>query len=309
MQAGPERLQKLLAQLGLGSRREIEDWIRAGRLSVNGQIASLGVRAAPGDDIRLDGRPVRQRTPRELSVFLCNRSPGEDLLDRAAEEPGEHTQGSLSDAAGRKREPRPSMAARLPSRAGKRFLAVSPMPRIDGGLELLTADGNAALELQRAVRRYDMHFSVRIKGVLGPDQLRGVESGQLDRPARLDVLSIESDAPEDLEERAANQWYRLSVRGASGKDVRQLFERQGVIVSRVLRTAFGPLQLDRSLARGQHRALTAAELAALGQQLAAPATRREDSTAKRPSLKHAARRNSCPSRRGSPGRVRRGKGR
>jgi 23S rRNA pseudouridine2605 synthase len=117
-----------------------------------------------------------------------------------------------------------------------------------------------------------------------------VESGQLDRAAVLQVVSVESEIAEDVESRAANQWYRITARGASGKDIRQLFERQGAIVSRILRTAFGPLQLDRSIARGQHRALTTNEMTALG--IAA---------ATRVPVKPAGRRSTGPLRRGLPG--------
>ncbi len=292
-----ERLQKYLAQLGLGSRREIETWIAAGRLVVNGQVATLGVRVTPADEIKLDGRAVRQRAPRDVVVFLCNRSPGEDLRE-AAESAGVEPDAESGEEFADREESRPSMVSRLPRRAGRRFLAVSPMPRVDGGLELLTSDGDTALKLQRGVRAHEMQFSVRIKGALGPDQLRGVESGQLDRPGRLEVLSVEGDVPDEVEGRAANQWYRITARGASGKDIRQLFERQGVIVSRILRTAFGPVLLDRSLPRGQHRELTTAELTALG---VAPAPRE--------AAKPVARRNSGPSRRGSPGPKGRRKGR
>jgi 23S rRNA pseudouridine2605 synthase len=297
-----ERLQKVLAQLGLGSRREIEDWIRLGRLRVNGQPASLGVRVATGDEILLDGRPVRQRPAKQQhQVFMCHRSPGEDLRDP--------TGNSLSDADAAlsvssvgaeatnedRDEPRRSMAARLPRRAGRRFLTVSPMPRVDGGLELLTADGELALRLQRSVRSHEVAFSARVKGLLGPDQIRGIESGQLDKPTPVTVLALETDEVADPEDRAANTWYRIRTRGASGKDVRQLFERQGVVVSRILRTSFGPLELDRSLARGQFRALETAELEALG-LVAPPVAERPRPRTRAP--KRAARRSSDRSRRG-----------
>ena len=75
-----ERLQKVLSQLGLGSRREAEGWIRAGRVTVNGKAAVLGMRVAADDQLKLDGRLVRRRVTRDVPVFLCHRSPGEPLL-------------------------------------------------------------------------------------------------------------------------------------------------------------------------------------------------------------------------------------
>ena len=232
-----ERLQKLLAHAGLASRREVEDWIRAGRLSVNGVAATLGTRAAPGDDVRLDGRPVRVRAARAAAhVFLCHRSPGEALADAIA---------------------------RLPRRAGKRFIAVSPMPRVDGGLEIVTSDGALALRLQRGVHALVSEFSVRVRGELAEAQRAAVLRGELDSGVALEVQRLEAAGGE-----GTNRWYALAVRGASGKEVRQLLERQGALVSRVLRTGLGPVALGRVLGRGQSRELAAEEVAAL---LAAPA--------------------------------------
>ena len=122
--AAPERLQKVLAQAGLASRREAEAWIRAGRLTINGVAATLGVRVTPGDELRLDGRPVHVRARADVRAFLCHRSPGEPL--------GEPI-GAASPAAGE----RTAMLGRLPRRLGRRFIPVSPMPRPDGGLELV----------------------------------------------------------------------------------------------------------------------------------------------------------------------------
>jgi len=228
-----ERLQKVLAQLGLASRREVEAWIRAGRLTINGTKATLGVRVRPVDQVRLDGRVVRRHTAPELRVFLCHRSPGQ-ALGRPDDEAGDG-----------------GIMSRLPGRAGRRFVAVSPMPRIDGGLELVTSDGELAMRLQRAAHQVRSEFSVRVRGELTGVQRENILTGMLDRGSALAVESCEAAGGE-----GANRWYALVARGGSGKDVRQLFERQAALVSRVLRTRFGPLALDRTLARGQFRELT-----------------------------------------------------
>jgi 23S rRNA pseudouridine2605 synthase len=235
-----ERLQKYLAQRGLGSRRAIEEWIRAGRLSVNGRIAELGVKVSQHDDIRLDGRPIRTRAAAASQVFIFNRSAGDPLREADGD--------------------RTPLIDRLPKSAGRRFIAVSPMPGIDGGLELVTSDGALAAKLQRAIHRRSSEFTVRVKGLLGPDQLAGVESGKLDRPTPIAVESVKSSEA-DLE--GSNRWYSIVVRGASGKDVRQLFERQGALVSRTQRVAVGSVKLDKSLARGQYRQLTQDEVQSL----------------------------------------------
>lgn len=240
-----ERLQKYLAQRGLGSRRAIEEWIRAGRLSVNGKVAELGVKVSQRDDIRLDGRPIRLRATAGSHVFMFNRSAGDPLLEADGQKNSDH---------------RAPLIERLPKSAGRRFIAVSPMPGIDGGLELVTSDGALATKLQRAIHKQPSEFTVRVKGLLGPDQVAGIQSGKLDRPGAITVENLEtSDA--DLE--GSNRWYSIVVRGASGKDVRQLFERQGALVSRTQRVAVGSLRLDKSLPRGQYRQLEDGEIEAL----------------------------------------------
>lgn len=234
-----DRLQKVLAQAGLASRREAEDWIRAGRVTVNGELATLGMRVVGRDELRIDGRVVRRSRDASLlsaeqSVFLCHRSPGESL--------------------------REELMTRLPRRAGRRFLAVSPMPQIDGGLELVTTDGALAERLQRRVRRWDTEFLVRVRGELPEAQLTALREGVLDDGRRMVVLEVEGG---EHEAEGANRWYRFVAQGASGKDVRRLFERHGALVSRVQRTRLGPLALTRDLSRGHCRALSAEEAASL----------------------------------------------
>jgi 23S rRNA pseudouridine2605 synthase len=242
---GAERLQKVLARAGLASRREAEAWIRAGRLTINGVVATLGARIAPGDELRLDGRTVHARAPGSASAFLCHRSPGEPLTESAAPSASRQPQ-------------RAAMAGRLPRRLGRRLIAVSPMPRADGGLELFTADGELAARLQRAVHALSSEFSVRVRGELSDTQIRGILGGELDSGAQLTVERCESAGGE-----GANRWYQIAVQGASGRAVRQLLERQGAQVSRVLRTRLGPLALERSLGRGRFRELSHEELRAL----------------------------------------------
>ena len=252
---GPERLQKMLARCGLASRRAAEAWIRAGRLTVNGAVATLGARVTPGDQVRLDGRLVRaQALAARSPVYLCHRSPGEPLTAGTAAAAGEPARAGL--------------LARLPRRAGRRFIAVSPMPRVDGGLELVTSDGELAARLQRGVHALASEFGVRVRGELGAQQLEGILGGVLDSGARLAVERCEAAGGE-----GTNRWYTLLARGASGKEVRQLFERQGALVSRVLRTQLGAVALERSLGRGRVRELTQEELRAL---LPEPAAAGED---------------------------------
>ncbi len=242
-----ERLQKALSAAGLASRRQVEEWIRAGRITVNGDAALLGQRIGPRDVVRVDGRTLRlQRRPTlevAETLFLCHRSPGDDL--------------------------REGLIPRLPTRGGRRFVAISPMPSVDGGLELVTADGVLAAKLQRAVRGWSAEFSVRCRGELPAPQQQAILQGALDDGSTLLVESLLEGQAEQL---AANRWYHLRTQGASGKSIRQLFERQGALVGRVMRTSLGPLQLTRDLSRGHFRRLSAEEAALLAAALsAAPA--------------------------------------
>ena len=241
-----DRLQKVLAQAGLASRREAEVWIAAGRVTINGRPATLGERVTGRDELRVDGRVVRRsrdasKLAATATVFLCHRSPGESL--------------------------REELMPRLPRRTGLRFLAISPMPLPDGGLELLTSDGALAERLQRRVREWSIEFRVRIRGLLEPHSLEAIQRGELDDGRTLSVVEIEGS---EEESEGANRWYRIVVRGASGKDIRQLFERQGALVSRVQRIALGPLALTRDLNRGQFRVLSDEEATALATSAPAP---------------------------------------
>ena len=234
----PERLQKVLSRIGLASRREAEQWIRAGRLTINGRLAAIGDRVSAGDQLRLDGRLIRQPPPRRMPALLCHRSPGVPLLPVA--------------------DGTESLAARLPTSAGKRFTSVSPLPQIDGGLELLCADGALAARLQRAVRSQQVEFSLRVRGELSDSQQAGILAGQLDSGVALPIHSLVASGGE-----ASNRWYQLVAQGVSGNDLRQLLERQGVSSSRLLRTRLGSLALERSLARGRWRELSDEETEAL----------------------------------------------
>ncbi len=244
-----ERLQKVLSRAGLASRREAEDWIRAGRITVNGEPAVLGVRVKSSDQVRLDGRLIRQRdTSPGATAFIVHRSPGESLTPPRADSSAEET-GEI---------PATAVIERLPTRAGRRFITISPMPRVDGGLELVTSDGELGVKLQRSVRHLVSQFSVRVLGELTQEQIENVLGGVLDSGVHIKVETCEPAGGE-----GANRWYTFVARGASGKEVRQLFERQGATVSRVQRTHLGPLTMERSLSRGHFREVTPDELDAI----------------------------------------------
>ncbi len=250
--ATAERIQKVLARAGLGSRRQVESWITAGRLQINGQPATPGSKITFDDKVQLDGRPVRLRESHEPStLFLCHRSPGDPL--RPGDDPNE----------------RKSLLDKLPRSAGKRFLLISPMPRIDGGLELATADGELSSRLQRLVRSVEVEFSARVRGSLIPPQVAAILRGERDSGTPLTVRICEP--ADEAAGEAGNRWYRIVTLGASGSDMRHVLERCGAVVSRILRTRVGGIELPRDLPRGAHRPLPAAEAEQLLLRVAAQA--------------------------------------
>jgi 23S rRNA pseudouridine2605 synthase len=240
--AAGERLQKLLAAAGHGSRREIEGWIRAGRLSVDGRVASLGDRAAPEADIRLDGRPLRLHTAEEREVLLYHKPMGEVTTRR--------------DPAGR-----PTVFERLPTpRAGGRWVVIGRLDVNTTGLLLFTTDGELAHRWMHPSSEITREYLVRVRGRPAPavvDQLRaGVRLE--DGPARFDEL----EATEDLDRGAgdaSHTTFRAALHEGRNREVRRLFRAVGFEVSRLIRIRFGPVPLPRDLRPGQWRRLGPAE--------------------------------------------------
>ncbi|MFO1503095.1 MAG: hypothetical protein U1F39_04700 [Steroidobacteraceae bacterium] len=206
--------------------------------------------AAPSghDQVKLDGRLVHRGADSTFS-HRCAIARRERTCCRRAQAGGE---------AARAQAGRGAVSDRLSRRVGRRHIAISPMPRIDGGIELLTSDGELAAKLQRAVRGLPMEFSLRVRGELSQEQIDGILGGELDSGETLRIESCEAGGGE-----GSNRWYRVVATGANGRDLRALVERQGALVSRVLRVALGGLKLERTLARGQVRQLTDGEIDSL----------------------------------------------
>jgi 23S rRNA pseudouridine2605 synthase len=223
-----ERLQKVLAAAGLGSRREIESWIEAGRITVGGRVAKLGDRATPGDAIAVDGRPVAPAARTAARVLVYNKPEGQ-LVTR-------------SDPAGR-----PTVFSRLPP---GRWVAVGRLDINSSGLLLFTDDGELANRLMHPRYGIEREYAVRVQGPVDLEKLRrGVMLE--DGPAAFD--RIEPRDPRATS--AANRWYRVSLKEGRKREVRRLFEAIGARVSRLLRVRYGPIELPRDLQPGEWREL------------------------------------------------------
>lgn len=237
----PERIQKTLAAAGIGSRREVERWIAAGRLLVNGVVPEPGARLQEHDQVTLDGQPVRLRRNSGSSpgqLIMVNRSPGSPL-----------------DGADAVR--RAGRGARTGKRS-QRWLAINPLPPVDGGLELLTDDGTLAQRISRAVRIVTMDFVMRVRGEPGADLLREMREGAEVEGESMEILSAEAQAGE-----GQNHWLNLTTRATRPAQIRHWLAARGVIVSRLMRIRFGPLHLGRDLPRGHARLVSQAERNAL----------------------------------------------
>jgi len=245
------RLQKLLAAAGLGSRRTIEEWIRAGRVSVGGRVARLGDRAASADEVRLDG----------VKLDLQCAEPASPELLLYYKRLGEVT--TRSDP-----QRRPTVFGRLPPPRSGRWIAVGRLDVNTAGLLLLTTDGALAHRLMHPSSEVEREYRVCLRGRPGPQVLRQLLSGvQLeDGPARFDRISAEGPDDEGAQGRPA---FRVVLHEGRNREVRRLWSAVGFEVSRLLRIRYGPVGLPRDLRPGEARRADPALIAGLERALRA----------------------------------------
>jgi 23S rRNA pseudouridine2605 synthase len=252
-----QRIQKVLAAAGLGSRRQVEAWIAAGRLEVNGRPAQVGQSIDGDEKITLDGRLLRLTPSRAVRVIAYNKPVGEICTRRDP-------------------EGRPTVFDRLPKIRGGRWIAVGRLDINTGGLVLFTTDGHLANGLMHPSGGVERRYAVRVLGELSEEAHRALLEGVVleDGAARFDRL--ESGGGE-----GANRWYRVALAEGRKREVRRLFETLGFTVSRLIRTGYGPIELGPGLRRGCFRDLDSNEIAAL--YSAAGLT---EPAAQRPSARH-----------------------
>lgn len=243
-----ERLHKVLAQVGLGSRRQIEDWIRAGRVQVNDQPAVLGQSVTNADRVAVDGQPVTLAAPAKPRLLIYHKPDGEVC--------------TRHDPQGR-----PTVFDRLPPLPTGRWISVGRLDINSSGLLLLTTDGALANKLMHPAGHLQREYAVRVSGDVDAAMLDRLRAGvQLeDGPGRFVIITAGGGE-------GRNHWYNVTVDEGRNRLVRRLWASQGIVVSRLLRVRFGPLQLPRALGRGQYREATAAELASVSAR-PAPASR------------------------------------
>ena len=234
------KLHKLLADAGLGSRRDMEELIVAGRVSVNGQPAHVGQRIGPNDQVRVNGRPIR-RPPTSLPprVLLYHKPSGE-ICTR--DDPSK----------------RATVFERLPRLKGARWVAVGRLDFNTEGLLVFTTSGDIANQLMHPRYGWEREYAVRILGRIDEETRSRLMEGVAleDGPAVFSTV-------EDLGGEGANAWYRVVISEGRNREVRRMFDVVGLTVSRLVRLRFGPVALPRGLSRGRWAELSPAEVLSL----------------------------------------------
>ncbi|MCF7529467.1 pseudouridine synthase [Neisseria lisongii] len=235
----PERLQKVLAASGVGSRREMEEWITNGWVTVNGRVAQLGEKVTPDDHVTVKGNIIKlkwaDRLPR---IILYYKQEGEIV--------------SRDDPQGRV-----SIFDRLPQAASSRWVAIGRLDINTSGLLIITTSGELVQRFAHPSFEVEREYAVRVLGELTTEQMRMLtEEGVMLEDGLAKVERIYEQGGE-----GANKWYNVVIKEGRNREVRRIFESQGLIVSRLVRVGFGPIGLPNRLKRGQFYELNPAEVA------------------------------------------------
>jgi len=218
-----ERVQKVLATAGHGSRRKVEEWIREGRLSINGRTAQIGDTLEGGETVVLDGNRLHIRSKAQ---------PNRHIL---------YNRKCVFDA--------------LPRLKGSRWVAVGRLDMTTTGLLLFTTDGALANALMHPSAGVVRRYAVRVHGNPTNRELAALKDGvQLeDGPAKFE--SIEASGGD-----GSNRWFQVTLKEGRNREVRRLWSSQGYEVSRLIRTSYGPVELPRKVRRGKYEALTPSQV-------------------------------------------------
>ena len=234
-----EKLQKMLATRGLGSRRQMEKWIVAGRVHVNGQLAKIGDRVEETDRVEVDGRRLGARAAQLPRVLVMNKREGVICTRR--------------DPQGRE-----TVFDNLPNIRGGRWLSVGRLDINTSGLLLLTNDGTLAHRLTHPSTGIDREYAVRIQGTLFEEEIDSLLAG-----VEMDGETRRFSDLRYYDGRGRNHWYHAVLMEGRKHEVRDLFGHQGHRVSRLKRVRYGPVVLPSWLKRGQFTEMDAADLETL----------------------------------------------
>ena len=232
-----EKLQKVLARSGVGSRREMETFISNNRVSINGKVAKLGDRVDGTETIRVDGHIVEIRSQKEeiCRVLMYNKPEGEMCTRKDP-------------------EGRPTVYDRLPQLKNSRWIGIGRLDVNTSGLLLFTNDGELANRLMHPSYEIEREYSVRVFGEVENEHLRNLTQGvELeDGLAKFDKIKVEKQ----VEDESKNRWFSVSLREGRNREVRRLWASQDLTVSRLVRTRYSDISLDRRLIQGGWKELS-----------------------------------------------------
>lgn len=236
-----EKLQKVLARAGIGSRREMEKLIGTNRVTVNGKIAHVGDRVQPRDRILVDGHPIALKVSEDRStrVLIYNKPEGEICTVRDP-------------------EGRPTVFARLPKLKGERWIAVGRLDYNTSGLLLFTTDGELANALMHPSANIDREYLCRVLGEVSEQTLTQLREGVMLDDGMARFTDITSGGGE-----GANRWYYVCLMEGRNREVRRLWESQNLKVNRLKRVRYGPVFLPSRLKQGQWQDMPAEMILAL----------------------------------------------
>ncbi|KKO45719.1 ribosomal large subunit pseudouridine synthase B [Arsukibacterium ikkense] len=223
-----EKLQKVLARAGVGSRREMEDWISKGRVTVDGKPATLGDRVSTTQAVRVDGHPVQLASEeQQICRILAYHKPEGEICSR-------------TDPEGR-----PTVFARLPKIKGARWIAIGRLDINTSGLLLFTTDGELANRLMHPKFEVEREYAVRVFGDINDAMIQRLRTGVELEDGKANFKKIKALPGEGI-----NRWFHVVLTEGRNREVRRMWESQGAVVSRLIRVRYGDLLLPKHIPAG-----------------------------------------------------------
>ncbi|SJZ50821.1 ribosomal large subunit pseudouridine synthase B [Oceanospirillum multiglobuliferum] len=254
-----EKLQKVLARSGMGSRREMERLIESGEITINGKTATLGDRVSMQDMVAIHGRQIKLTAEEDVPrrVIMYNKPEGE-LCTR-------------NDPQGRR-----TVFDRLPKLKGERWISIGRLDINTSGLLLFTTDGELANRLMHPSQQIEREYAVRVMGDVQPEHVKNMVEGVMLEDGLAKFTDVQEFGGEGI-----NTWFHVVIMEGRNREVRRLWESQGLTVSRLKRVRYGSIFLDKRARAGEWIELTQQEIDQLTELTGLPKRRKRDTTENR----------------------------